>query len=88
MNIKPEWKEVGCEDPKTRLLAEIEVEGMPMHLDAIQVEGPRDEDLLLHAVNDEYDQIVSDIQFIEDAALRTAEIGGREYLIYATPYGR
>ncbi|WYK05472.1 hypothetical protein DWF04_006075 [Cereibacter sphaeroides f. sp. denitrificans] len=78
------WDETGQEDPRSRLLAHIRVAGVDMHLEAIEVAETEDGQI---AICDERRNDLGTLQDIEGTAFATVEIGGRDYVLYATPYG-
>lgn len=78
------WDAVGQEpDTLTRLLAHIRVCGLDMHLEAREVVY-EDDMQTTKEYPDDHDAMCS----IADTTFTTIEIGGREYFLFALPYGR
>ena len=73
-------------DPSARLLATIKINGLYMHLEAIAV--TTNDDGIHEAVDPCREDDLAALENAEDTAFRTIEIMGREYVIYATPFGR
>lgn len=82
-----EWETTGPEgNPRARLLAQIDVCGLPMHLEAYEVRN-----------DPEMGQVIADNYFAAewsgicalntDSPFMTMEIGGREYVLIAQPHG-
>ena len=84
-NWEPVWDDKGPEhDPKQRLLSHIRVAGCNMHLEAIEVY--KDEDGFNIAECDYFADQISWLEDFNGCAFRTTEIGGRTYVLIATPY--
>ncbi|QIG75672.1 hypothetical protein EVC20_101 [Rhizobium phage RHph_Y2_17_1] len=77
------WDQIGEEDPEHRLLAHIRIGDLDMHLEAREVcvdaeglqttlEYPDDHGVMCN---------------IADCSFTTTEINGREYFVFALPYG-
>jgi hypothetical protein len=81
-NIVPVWTEIGETDPKSRLLAHIRIAGVDMHLEAREVAYDGD---LQTTVDypDDHDALCN----IAGGAVTTATIDGREYFLFALPFG-
>ncbi|MHB8879930.1 MAG: hypothetical protein ACYC69_00310 [Thermodesulfovibrionales bacterium] len=84
-----EWEETGPnEDPRERLQTHIRINGLDMHLEAIQVK-----EKILHGVISQapkaldyetaFDHLV---EFAGSAPFETIIIGKRKYCLFATPY--
>jgi hypothetical protein len=78
-----EWNAIGANDPATRLLAHIRIGDLDMHLEAREVEYDDTGNQGTKEYGDDYDYLVA----IADTAFSTTLIDGREYLLFATPYG-
>jgi hypothetical protein len=78
------WDKIGETDPANRMLAHIRIAGLDMHLEARQVEYDGDGNQGIVDFSDDYDHLSA----MCDCAFTTVEIEGREYLLYATPYGK
>lgn len=77
-----QWDEIGEEDPKTRMLAHVRIGDLDMHLEARQViEDEEGQNTLEY--QDDYERLIG----ISDVAFQTTIIDGREYLLFALPYG-
>lgn len=89
MNIKipaHQWEECGHEEnPRSRLLAGITINGCPMHLEAYEVTESDDRHGLQGFVEQFGDCENAFYEFTEGAA-QTVEIAGRHYVLVATPY--
>jgi hypothetical protein len=87
------WQETGPDgpddedgyDPRARLLTEITINGLPMHLEAIAVRNHDDEGQI--ADNADFAREVEAYQNLQDTAFQTTIIDGREYILIATPHG-
>jgi hypothetical protein len=82
-----EWAEVGDTAPRSRLLAQINILGCAMHLEAYEVE--LDPETGEYAVLDLASAAsVTDIHAAVggDGPWTTATIRGRQYVLVATPY--
>lgn len=78
------WDEIGEEDKGARLLAHIRIGTLDMHLEARAVDPTADCQTLL-----EYDEDLDRMNGIAgDVAFETLEINGRDYVLFALPYGR
>ena len=79
------WTDSGPEsDPACRLVAHVNICGVDMHLEAWEVE--KDEPQTVRDVTmrtDAFDAVADTM----DCRFETATIGGREYVLIATPYG-
>jgi len=85
-----QWEEVGDEDdPRARLLTHFEINGCPMHLEAVALHPVR---MVVPFDGQTFDiQVPQWIQttLLDSAdgdAVRTVEIKGRHYALIATPY--
>ena len=84
-NIHPVWEETGPEeDMKQRLMAHMRVSGLDMHLEAVEVENV---DGFTVPKWDAYKDQIATLESMNECAFQTTEIGGRTYVIIATPYG-
>ena len=87
-NILPEliqWDEVGPEhNPACRLLAHIRIAHLDMHLEAREVEYDADRSQSAVEYEADYDMLCT----VADSDFSTIEIKGREYFLFALPYGR
>lgn len=71
---------------ESRLLTTIHINGLAMHLEAIQVvndEEPHPQE----ASNSAFEEDLQSYQDIQDCSFQTTEIMGREYVLVATPHG-
>ena len=85
-NWEPVWYDEGPEhDPKQRLLAHIRVAGCYMHLEAIEVY--KDKGGIKTPMWSDFTAQISLLEGCNDCAFRTTDIGGRTYVLIATPYG-
>jgi hypothetical protein len=85
-NWEPVWYDEGPEhDPKQRLLAHIRVAGCDMHLEAIEVY--KDKGGINTPMWSDFTAQISLLEGCNDCAFRTTDIGGRTYVLIATPYG-
>jgi len=85
-----QWDEVGDEaDPRARLLTHFEINGCPMHLEAVAVrpvnmappfDGQTFEDQIPQWIQ------TALLDSTDGAAAQTVEIQGRRYVLIATPY--
>lgn len=79
------WKKTGPEeDPSSRLLAQIEIAGTPMHLEAYEVhdvDGVQTTKAWPEDMNTVFDRLGIECR------LMTTEINGREYILLAQPFG-
>lgn len=73
-------------DGRARLLTKLTINGVPLHLEAWALEDEEDEDGVRHALvdDDDLDRLVEAVG--ADGPFRTLEIGGRDYVLVATPY--
>ncbi|MCO5730115.1 hypothetical protein [Rhizobium sp. SSA_523] len=82
-----QWDDTGADtDPRARLLAHINIGGLDMHLEAWAVH--RDDEGVQHADptsmrRDDFDSLCT----MMDTTFTTIDIGGRDYILIATPYG-
>lgn len=83
------WEETGpTANPKARLQTHIRINGLDMHLEALEVQNktrrgfscqmPKAEDY-----EDAFDHLV---EFAGSVPFETIKISGREYCLFATPY--
>lgn len=72
-------------DPNCRLLARIEVNGTPMHLEAYAVEYDKNEGQ--HVFDEDADIAFGKLVGDDGFPLTTTTINGREYALVATPFG-
>jgi len=80
-----QWEQTGSEEnPKSRLLAGIIINGLHLHLEAIQVHNDGSGQ---KAVDVMFEDQVSNYQNIQDTEFTTINHEGRDYIIVATPYG-
>lgn len=78
------WQATGPEeDVRGRLLAQISVAGVSMHLEAWAVQE-KDGFQVSDVWDDDFQQIAAGIGIEEH--WHTVEMGGREYVLIATPY--
>lgn len=81
------WAEIGDEDDlRNRLLAHIKIGPLDMHLEAIEVYD--DDDGMVRAKYDGRDDNLGSLMDMEETAFSRLDIDGREYVLYATPFGR
>ena len=73
------------DDARRRLSVTIEINATPMHLEAVAIE-PRDDDEQ-HVYDADYDEALGLIAGDGAFPVQTTEIGGREYILFATPVG-
>lgn len=79
-----QWQPTGGEeDPKTRLLAHIKIGDLDMHLEARQVT----EDAEGYQTTIDYPEDHDAMCGIADTVFTTTIIDGREYFLFALPYG-
>lgn len=83
-NIVPVWTEIGETDPKSRLLAHIRIAGVDMHLEAREVADDDDQQTTIDYPED-HDALCN--MSGSGGALTTATIDGREYVLFALPFG-
>ena len=81
-DITPVWEAIGETDPRSRLLAHIRIAGLDMHLESREVIYNGD---LQTTIDYPYDH--GAMCLIADTAFRTTTIDGREYFLFALPYG-
>ena len=80
-----EWEDGGVdEDPKSRLLAQISINGLSMNVEAIAVVEDPDGQF---AADESFADMLDHFQIALGTAFQTAKIGERDYAIFATPYG-
>ncbi|WP_062120406.1 hypothetical protein [Aureimonas sp. AU40] len=84
------WDEIGEDDnPRSRLLAHIEIGPVSLHLEAWEVterdDGNGSEQVAVEgsARTDDLDRL----QTMMDCAFTTLDMNGRSYVLVATPYG-
>lgn len=93
MNIPFDWNVMSptgdfneC-DPRTRLHTTINLGGVSMHLEAIEVKGVERGDCVLQVPeNDGLEDEVAHLQEFAGGTFVTHEIQGRHYIIIATPH--
>lgn len=81
------WENIGNDDaPEARLLAHIEINGMSLHLEAIEVEI--DDDDYQVAVDPAWEDTFQAhySAFGGDGAFTTTTINGRTYALFASPF--
>jgi hypothetical protein len=78
-----QWEAIGEKEPQHRLLAHIQIGTLSMHLEAREVY--EDEEGLQRSY--EYDDDLERLHAITDCAFETIIIDGREYFLFAVPYG-
>ena len=84
-----EWEETGpTEDPKARLQTHIRINGLDMHLEAIEVkekirQGFHSQSPKTLDFDTAFDHLV---EFAGSAPFETLKIGKRKYCLFATPY--
>lgn len=78
------WDQIGEDEPTTRLLAHIRIAGVDMHLEAREVTIDREGFQTTLEYPDDHGALCN---MSDTAGFTTAEIDGREYFIYALPYG-
>ncbi len=93
ITIPPEaWEPTGSgdpakpeegDDPTSRLLTSVWINGTPMHLEAYAV---TDEDGQ-RAADEAFADDLASLQNIQDTSFRTTTINEREYVLVATPHG-
>jgi hypothetical protein len=84
------WEETGSDEmPWSRLLAQITINGCPMHLEAYALKDDDDAGVQLVADEwfDEEFEHYNAAQRISSGFAQTT-IRGREYVLFATPHGR
>lgn len=85
-NWEPVWEETGPGwDTKQRLNAHIRVAGADMHLEAIEVW--RDDDGFNIPKWEIYENTLESLEDMNECTFQTVEIGGRNYVLIATPFG-
>jgi len=87
------WDDMTIEDDRSSLLATIVIHGTKFHLEAIEVmkryASPHESGVLIgyEAVDIGRQPIVDRIQAVDnDGAMQLTMIGGKSYLVAATPY--
>lgn len=86
------WEAIGTPDPddgldgRERLLAEIVVNGMPMHLEAWEIADPGPLNFQEAKVDDESLASIG-AALGQSGPFDTLPIGGREYVLIASPHG-
>lgn len=83
------WEEMGPpEDPKARLQTHIRINGLDMHLEAIEVKEKMRQGFPCQMpkageYEDSFDHLV---EFAGSVPFETSKIGRRTYCLFATPY--
>ena len=83
------WEETGpSEDPRARLQTHIRINGLDMHLEAIEVKEKMRQGFLSQTTKaldyeTSFDHLV---EFAGSAPFETIRIGKRKYCLFATPY--
>jgi hypothetical protein len=77
-----EWELTGEIYPAARRNATIQIGPVRMHLEGIEVE-----DELLMAVDPMLQSSIDGLDMIDSTRWQTHEIDGRQYVLFATPYG-
>lgn len=73
------------DDPRSRMLALIYINGCPMHLEAWAViDGENGQEAALSEDADDYESLYLAVH--ADGGFQTVEIAGREYILVATPH--
>jgi hypothetical protein len=83
------WEETGpVEDPKARLQTHIRINGLDMHLEAIEVKERMRRGFLSQMPKAaEYEDLFDHlVEFAGSAPFETIRIGGRRYCLFATPF--
>jgi hypothetical protein len=87
---KDAWAFTGPERaPMSRLMAQLEINGCPLHLEAYQVTTTRrDVPNIQMAEDPEFDDVLEHLQraVYGDGPWQTVELFDREYILVATPY--
>ena len=89
-----DWELIGPEnDPTSRLLATLTLNGQSMHVDAVAVREVRSGKpfayTTLVAVNAECAEMLSVMEAVDREMLyQTTRIGCRDYVVVASPFGR
>lgn len=78
-----QWDAIGEHDPKSRLLAHIRIGSLDMHLEAREIAAGTDMQQTI-----DYPEDHEAMSGIADCAFETLEIDGREYFLFALPYGQ
>ena len=78
-----QWEEVGEEDPKTRLFAQMVLGSLPMHIDAREVIYGDDGQTIVD-YPDDFDKCCD---MTDNGRFQTLEIGGRDYFVFILPHG-
>ncbi len=77
------WQEIGQEDPKHRMLAHIRIGDLDMHLEAREVVADKEGCQTTLEYPDDHGTMCG----IADTYFTTTMIDGREYFLFALPYG-
>jgi hypothetical protein len=87
ISILPEaWEWADSERTAGQAEICLEIEGLPLHITALQVrEGPFGLGLL-EAMNPEYQHWLAGLDMIDPGRFQTTTILGQRYVIFATPY--
>lgn len=81
----------GSRPADTRLLARMNINGTPMHLEAYQVKEAEKGGYYSGgeqiAADEHFDDDVGTLQSMQDATFQTTELRGRTFILVATPHG-
>jgi hypothetical protein len=83
------WEETGpAEDPKARVHTHIRINGLDMHLEAIEVKERVRRGFLCQMPKDgEYEYLFDYlVEFAGSVPSETVRIGRRQYCLFATPF--
>lgn len=77
------WDEIGEEDnPRSRLLSHIRIGDLDMHLEAREIDQTQEFQTTISCP-----ESTERLQAIEEVEFTTTDINGREYIMFALPYG-
>ncbi len=87
LNIPPAmWEETGPDnDPKSRLLTQITINGCNMHLEAWQIHSDSDDQVAKWGT---LQDDLGTLQNMMDCDFQTTKIGQRNYVLVCTPFGK
>lgn len=80
----PEAEREEGDDPRSRLLTQLNINGCPMHLEAYAVKPDTD---IQEAADPTFADDIERLQAMQDARFVTTTIREREYILVATPHG-
>jgi hypothetical protein len=77
------WEQIGDEDPEHRLLAHIKIGDLDMHLEARELTEDSEGNQTTLEYPDDHGVMCN----IADTTFIPLEINGRDYFVFALPYG-